>query len=415
MHKRMRSLVLLFVASGNILAGDAKVDRPYLQKAKTAASKVFTVAKEHPLITAWTVAVSLYVVALITEQIQQNRHWRQVEEDNARRDQRQLDEDNARQWERQQAAGVVQPAPAQAPDNQQNQSRDVQLSSKQQQTINLARRYSEVVLPQPEATSAASEKARQRVNEKNLAIAAIEYIAGIKEQPQASSSSAEKCPICLSNPNCLTMTCKHAVCRSCGLKALQLAIKEKNQSLFRCPTEGCTGKYTNQDFHSLFPAQEQQAHLGIIRAAFDHCTPERKLGTNEKECPTPDCRHIFTIEPNGPAGEVTCPECTGTLCAQCFLNHGQRASCEEAQQMRKAKNTIDEATTNRRNGVRKCPNCKKSIQRTEGCNHMTCLQSSGGCGHQFCWLCDRTWGAYDDHGCPTYHGVQKSTATNPIF
>jgi hypothetical protein len=34
-------------------------------------------------------------------------------------------------------------------------------------------------------------------------------------------------------------------------------------------------------------------------------------------------------------------------------------------------------------GIKDCPKCKTAIEKTEGCNHMTC----GGCGAHICWVC----------------------------
>jgi len=34
-----------------------------------------------------------------------------------------------------------------------------------------------------------------------------------------------------------------------------------------------------------------------------------------------------------------------------------------------------------------CPNCHNQIQKNGGCDHMTCLKSAGGCGHEFWFTC----------------------------
>src|SRR5690606_9489759 len=47
-----------------------------------------------------------------------------------------------------------------------------------------------------------------------------------------------------------------------------------------------------------------------------------------------------------------------------------------------------------------CPKCSKPVQRSDGCNLMTCI-----CGHHFCWLCggatcvSHTWTTINGHSC----------------
>ena len=48
--------------------------------------------------------------------------------------------------------------------------------------------------------------------------------------------------------------------------------------------------------------------------------------------------------------------------------------------------------------TKKCPKCRKPIEKNQGCNHMTCHKNVGGCGHEFCWLCMGDW---KDHGQET--------------
>lgn len=43
-----------------------------------------------------------------------------------------------------------------------------------------------------------------------------------------------------------------------------------------------------------------------------------------------------------------------------------------------------------------CPRCHKPIEKNQGCMHMTCQRRSGGCGHEFCWLCLGDWSSHGD-------------------
>ena len=44
------------------------------------------------------------------------------------------------------------------------------------------------------------------------------------------------------------------------------------------------------------------------------------------------------------------------------------------------------AETVRSLGWKICSNCKRGVEKKDGCNHMTCL-----CKHQFCYLCGADW------------------------
>jgi hypothetical protein len=49
--------------------------------------------------------------------------------------------------------------------------------------------------------------------------------------------------------------------------------------------------------------------------------------------------------------------------------------------------------TKRALGIKDCPRCKTAIEKTYGCDHMTC----GGCGAHICWKCMQTF--KDDGSC----------------
>jgi len=44
--------------------------------------------------------------------------------------------------------------------------------------------------------------------------------------------------------------------------------------------------------------------------------------------------------------------------------------------------------------LKPCPNCRATIQKTEGCNHMRCPK----CRHDFCWVCMTAWRRHEANG-----------------
>lgn len=83
---------------------------------------------------------------------------------------------------------------------------------------------------------------------------------------------------------------------------------------------------------------------------------------------------------------VTCGRCGRTICFGCGEDWHPNQTCVEA---------ADEYAETRAWAANcdtcQCPRCHMMIERTQGCNHMTCQSASGGCGHEFCWLCKETY------------------------
>jgi hypothetical protein len=55
--------------------------------------------------------------------------------------------------------------------------------------------------------------------------------------------------------------------------------------------------------------------------------------------------------------------------------------------------------------TKKCTTCGMRLTKNGGCIHFTCMESAGGCGHEFCWVCNESW--------PTQHGCTISSCKKP--
>ncbi|XP_075354783.1 E3 ubiquitin-protein ligase RNF217 isoform X3 [Mycteria americana] len=83
------------------------------------------------------------------------------------------------------------------------------------------------------------------------------------------------------------------------------------------------------------------------------------------------------------SSQIQCPSCQFVWCFKCHSPWHEGVNCKEYKKgdklLRHWANEIEHGQRN----AQKCPKCKIHIQRTEGCDHMTCSQ----CNTNFCYRC----------------------------
>ncbi|THU95695.1 hypothetical protein K435DRAFT_966271 [Dendrothele bispora CBS 962.96] len=105
-----------------------------------------------------------------------------------------------------------------------------------------------------------------------------------------------------------------------------------------------------------------------------------------KYCKTPDCRQVYSCI-SSTTRTLRCPSCLATICPRCHEDGHDGLTCEER---RKHTDTVEQERLTdqwaKEAGAKRCPQCKVWIQKTEGCNHMSCK-----CGAHICWVCMRVF------------------------
>ncbi|PWZ38594.1 putative E3 ubiquitin-protein ligase ARI7 [Zea mays] len=101
------------------------------------------------------------------------------------------------------------------------------------------------------------------------------------------------------------------------------------------------------------------------------------------------------------AVDVVCG-CRHAFCWRCGEEAHRPVSCGTVRAWL-AKNASDSETANWVvANTKRCPMCRRPIEKNHGCNHMTC---GAPCHHQFCWLCLDPW---DHHrGCTRYDSRRR--------
>ncbi|PKU44676.1 hypothetical protein llap_5024 [Limosa lapponica baueri] len=170
-----------------------------------------------------------------------------------------------------------------------------------------------------------------------------------------------------------------------GLKAVykpMAILVQLGQADIKCPITECSEHLDETTVLYNLP------HDDIIK--YKYFLELSRIDSSTKPCP--QCKHFTTFRRRGhiptPAKlenkyKIQCPSCQFVWCFKCHSPWHEGVNCKEYKKgdklLRHWANEIEHGQRN----AQKCPKCKIHIQRTEGCDHMTCSQ----CNTNFCYRC----------------------------
>ncbi|KAJ7460952.1 hypothetical protein B0H11DRAFT_2057549 [Mycena galericulata] len=193
------------------------------------------------------------------------------------------------------------------------------------------------------------------------------------------TTAEQVCPICydeISHP--VTLACDHTYCNGC----LRHYISNADSFPLTClgNEATCESPIPIPTIEKFLPTSQfhQLLETAFLRYVERH--PQEF-----KYCKTPDCSQVYHTNTTETA--ITCPSCFLSVCSSCDEEGHEGMSCAASRLQR------DPGEQERRNdqwaranGVKRCPTCSVWIEKTEGCNHMTCK-----CGAHICWVCLRVF------------------------
>ncbi|CAK59185.1 unnamed protein product (macronuclear) [Paramecium tetraurelia] len=189
------------------------------------------------------------------------------------------------------------------------------------------------------------------------------------------------CPICYQTyDNKLAFTfpsCFDTFCKNCLKSTFEGRIKEQNVTLdiFKCP--GCQ-KMFDQSLIQEFVSEQifkKYCELSIEMNSIYGLEEDEILAN----CLNEACREKYVIWKN--AEYQKCLKCKMEYCRLCFLpQHKPERTCEEQKLLFQDKVYKDLKALLK---ACRCPKCNIMVEKTAGCNFMTCK-----CGTFFCNLCD---------------------------
>ncbi|KAI9568708.1 hypothetical protein HD554DRAFT_706395 [Boletus coccyginus] len=205
-------------------------------------------------------------------------------------------------------------------------------------------------------------------------------------QGDGDSSSDAICPVCFGEAIVpVSLACGHQWCRACLAGYLTSAVENKMFPLRCLGNEAtCTQCIPLGLSRKLLSVADFNAVVESAFWVYVHSRPDEF-----RHCPTPDCTQVYRSAP--PNAVLQCPSCLIRICAACRIEYHDGMTCEERDVAEDK--LFNEWASN--NDVQSCPGCKAPIERSEGCNHMTCTR----CQTHICWECLATFpkgeGIYD--------------------
>ncbi|KAM8831333.1 E3 ubiquitin-protein ligase RNF217 [Spinachia spinachia] len=207
-----------------------------------------------------------------------------------------------------------------------------------------------------------------------LAVVAVRAPA---EQPRAEAT-AQSCRVCLEDKTIAPLPCcRKAVCDEC----LELYVSSQvraAKSYIVCPIPECSGSLEEGLVISHLANEDV--------AKFRYFLELSQLDSSTKPCP--QCSRFTSLKGNNPTPsehkyKIQCDTCQFVWCFKCHAPWHSGVKCRDYRKGDKLLRGWASVIEHGQRNAQKCPRCRIHIQRTEGCDHMTCTQ----CNTNFCYRC----------------------------
>ncbi|KAL0566600.1 hypothetical protein V5O48_015410 [Marasmius crinis-equi] len=197
-------------------------------------------------------------------------------------------------------------------------------------------------------------------------------------ETSATQESEILCPICLMEVSIpVKLGCGHEYCTACLLHFLTADIKT-----FPVVCIGNEAACNEPIPLSIFQKYlDPPQFSALMETAFTTYIERNQQAY--RYCKTPDCKQVYRCDSSSSSSSGKtrqCPSCLAAICIQCHEEGHDGMTCEERQMH--AEDRLSDAWA-REVGAKKCPSCQVWIEKSAGCNHMTCKL----CNTHFCWVC----------------------------
>jgi hypothetical protein len=223
------------------------------------------------------------------------------------------------------------------------------------------------------------------------------------DQTLPGDTEKETCPVCNDEiSHAEQLGCGHSYCSGCLQHYFESALNSKTFPLACIVDDGaCKVPISIPEIRRFLKPQVFQV---LVEVAFRSYLTQH--AQELKFCKTPDCQQIYRHNPNT-RKILQCPSCFSTICSACDEEAHEGMTCQE-RRLHKDPAEQDRLFNEWANEHGKqCPECRRIIEKSEGCNHMACP-----CGAHFCWQCGKSFSATTiyDHMHTAHGGIYGQQA-----
>lgn len=187
-----------------------------------------------------------------------------------------------------------------------------------------------------------------------------------------------------------SLLCGHVFCDECWRGFVDCGIGDRTIFSSKCPAPDCNLKLTLSIMTRYTTRPDLLKKIKLENFVED----SQQL----RYCPAPGCQYVAKNTLLG-RRDIQCM-CNFQFCFACGEESHRPAFCSEVLEWLLKNLSESENVTWIIANTKPCPNCKKPIEKNQGCNHMYCAPEVGGCDHHFCWICLVEWtkhGGYDGY------------------
>lgn len=222
----------------------------------------------------------------------------------------------------------------------------------------------------------------------------------------ASDRELTMCNACLEEVEAWRMVsagCGHELCDTCWAGHFGGQLQEYGKDVVyksRCPEVGCTTVVQQVMWEELAREADLRQYKQFTLHTFVPLTG------NVVWCPNPKCTRAIRYRHQ--RSDLGCA-CGLRFCITCWCEAHSPATCDEFTQWKEDTAGLTDLLTNRllMQNYKKCPRCGIFMERTAGCNHITCK-----CGHQWCYMCKGDWSSHGSATGGHYRCNIYESATN---